>query len=33
MKGLGIWLGLAFGLSVAAVSLTLRFFLLSKKPG
>jgi MATE family multidrug resistance protein len=33
MQGLGIWLGLAFGLSVAAVSLTLRFFLLSKKPG
>jgi MATE family multidrug resistance protein len=32
MKGLGIWLGLAFGLLVAAVLLTTRFALLSKKP-
>ncbi len=32
LKGLGIWLGLAFGLLVAAVSLTTRFVLLSKKP-
>lgn len=32
MKGFGIWLGLAFGLLVAAVSLTTRFILLSKKP-
>ncbi|MES2294726.1 MAG: MATE family efflux transporter [Pseudomonadota bacterium] len=31
MKGLGIWLGLAFGLLVAAVLLTTRFALLSKK--
>jgi MATE family multidrug resistance protein len=31
MKGFGIWLGLAFGLLVAAVSLTTRFILLSKK--
>lgn len=32
LKGLGIWLGLAFGLLVAAVTLTIRFALLSKKP-
>src|SRR5476649_440022 len=32
MKGFGIWLGLAFGLLVAAVTLTTRFILLSKKP-
>jgi multidrug resistance protein, MATE family len=32
MKGLGIWLGLAFGLLVAAVLLVTRFALLSKKP-
>jgi multidrug resistance protein, MATE family len=31
MQGLGIWLGLAFGLTVAAVLLVSRFFLLSKK--
>jgi MATE family multidrug resistance protein len=31
MKGLGIWLGLAFGLLVAAVLLTTRFVLLSKQ--
>lgn len=31
MKGLGIWLGLAFGLLVAAVLLTARFAILSKK--
>jgi MATE family multidrug resistance protein len=31
LKGLGIWLGLAFGLLVAAISLTTRFVLLSKK--
>ena len=32
MKGFGIWLGLAFGLLVAAVTLTARFAILSKKP-
>ena len=32
MKGFGIWLGLAFGLLVAAITLTTRFALLSKKP-
>jgi len=32
MQGLGIWLGLAFGLTVAATLLVSRFFLLSKKP-
>ena len=32
MRGYGIWLGLAFGLLVAALSLTTRFILLSKKP-
>jgi len=32
MQGLGIWLGLAFGLLVAAVLLTTRFALLSKRP-
>jgi len=32
MRGFGIWLGLAFGLLVAALSLTARFILLSKKP-
>jgi MATE family multidrug resistance protein len=31
LKGYGIWLGLAFGLLVAAVSLTTRFVILSKK--
>jgi MATE family multidrug resistance protein len=31
MRGFGIWLGLAFGLLVAAVSLTTRFMLLSNK--
>jgi multidrug resistance protein, MATE family len=31
MKGLGIWLGLAFGLLVAALLLTTRFALLSKR--
>jgi MATE family multidrug resistance protein len=31
LKGFGIWLGLAFGLLVAAVSLTMRFLILSKK--
>ena len=30
MRGLGIWLGLAFGLLVAAVLLTARFALLSR---
>ena len=32
MQGFGIWLGLAFGLFVAAVTLTTRFTILSKKP-
>lgn len=32
LKGLGIWLGLAFGLIVAAVTLTTRFALRSNKP-
>ena len=32
LKGFGIWLGLAFGLLVAAVTLTTRFVILSKKP-
>jgi MATE family multidrug resistance protein len=32
MQGFGIWLGLAFGLFVAAASLTTRFVLLSKRP-
>jgi MATE family multidrug resistance protein len=32
LKGLGVWLGLAFGLLVAAVTLTIRFAVLSKKP-
>jgi MATE family multidrug resistance protein len=32
LKGFGIWLGLAFGLCVAAVLLTGRFILLSKRP-
>lgn len=32
MQGFGIWLGLAFGLFVAAASLTTRFTLLSKRP-
>jgi len=32
MQGFGIWLGLAFGLFVAAISLTTRFVLLSKHP-
>ena len=32
LRGMGIWLGLAFGLAVAAVTLSTRFALLSKKP-
>ena len=32
MQGFGIWLGLAFGLFVAAASLTTRFIILSKRP-
>jgi MATE family multidrug resistance protein len=32
LKGFGIWLGLAFGLLVAAVLLTSRFALLSNRP-
>jgi MATE family multidrug resistance protein len=32
LKGFGIWLGLAFGLLVAAIALTTRFVLLSKRP-
>jgi hypothetical protein len=32
LKGLGVWLGLAFGLLVAAVTLSARFAVLSKKP-
>ena len=32
LKGFGIWLGLAFGLTVAAITLTTRFALLSKRP-
>jgi MATE family multidrug resistance protein len=32
MKGFGIWLGLAFGLFVAAALLSTRFILLSKRP-
>ena len=32
MQGLGIWIGLAFGLLVAAVTLSARFALLSKRP-
>jgi MATE family multidrug resistance protein len=32
MKGFGVWLGLAFGLTVAAISLTTRFVLRSKRP-
>jgi MATE family multidrug resistance protein len=32
LKGFGIWLGLAFGLAVAAVTLTTRFAILSKRP-
>ncbi len=32
LKGFGVWLGLAFGLLVAAITLTTRFALLSKKP-
>jgi MATE family multidrug resistance protein len=31
MKGLGIWLGLAFGLLVAAILLSTRFFILSRR--
>jgi MATE family multidrug resistance protein len=31
LKGLGVWIGLAFGLLVAAVTLTARFWLFSKK--
>jgi multidrug resistance protein, MATE family len=33
LKGFGIWLGLAFGLLVAAFALTTRFVLLSKRVG
>jgi MATE family multidrug resistance protein len=32
MRGLGIWIGLAFGLLIAAASLSTRFALLSQKP-
>ncbi len=32
MKGFGVWLGLAFGLTIAAISLTTRFVLRSKRP-
>lgn len=32
MQGMGIWLGLALGLLVAAITLTARFAILSKKP-
>jgi MATE family multidrug resistance protein len=32
MQGLGVWLGLAFGLLIAAITLTARFAILSKKP-
>jgi MATE family multidrug resistance protein len=32
MEGMGIWIGLAIGLLVAAVTLTARFAVLSKKP-
>jgi MATE family multidrug resistance protein len=32
LKGFGVWLGLAFGLLVAAITLTSRFAALSKKP-
>jgi MATE family multidrug resistance protein len=32
LKGFGIWLGLAFGLLVAAITLTTRFAILSKRP-
>ena len=32
MQGFGVWLGLAFGLLVAAITLTIRFALLSNKP-
>jgi MATE family multidrug resistance protein len=31
LQGFGIWLGLAFGLLVAAVTLTTRFVIRSKK--
>ena len=31
LKGFGIWLGLAFGLAVAAIALTIRFAVLSKR--
>ena len=31
LKGFGIWLGLAFGLAIAAVTLTTRFAMLSKR--
>jgi MATE family multidrug resistance protein len=33
LKGLGIWLGLAFGLLVAAILLSTRFFILSRRMG
>jgi MATE family multidrug resistance protein len=32
MKGMGIWIGLAVGLLVAAITLAARFAILSKKP-
>ena len=32
MQGLGIWIGLAFGLLVAAITLTARFAILSNRP-
>jgi hypothetical protein len=31
MQGFGIWLGLAFGLTIAAITLTARFVILSKR--
>jgi hypothetical protein len=31
MQGLGIWIGLAFGLFVAAVALVCRFWFLSRQ--
>ena len=31
LKGLGIWLGLAFGLLVASILLSARFFILSRR--
>ena len=31
MRGLGVWIGLAFGLAVAATSMSLRFWRLSRR--